>query len=428
MICAEYIWLGGDGPIDIRSKTKVLTEDMLKNNNIPEWNYDGSSTNQANSEKNTEIILRPVKYFRDPIRGSPHILVLCDTWVENVYIKPLNSDSQGDSNNINDFVKNHERVVHPSNTRYASNRIFNGYFFNSSLEQLSDDRLKAKLGNLDEQITQPWFGIEQEYFITHPLSYYYKDFKRKLDWIPAGMVGYKEKNIPVPKQGKYYCGNGAQWAIGRSVSETHLQWCIQAGLTISGVNAEVANSQWEYQIGPCTGIDASDQLIISRYILLRVGEYYGMGISFEPKLNLRLQNNLIRDDDKEKKAEEDEEWNGSGAHVNYSNKWIRKESIGLDYIYKTIEKMDQNHQFDIENYGEDNKLRMTGECETASYEKFTWGIGTRNTSVRIGNNTYKEGCGYFEDRRPSANCDPYTVTSLIHTRAIEAALDMLSNK
>ena len=31
---------------------------------------------------------------------------------------------------------------------------------------------------------------------------------------------------------------------------------IDAGIKISGTNAEVMPAQWEYQVGPCTGIES----------------------------------------------------------------------------------------------------------------------------------------------------------------------------
>jgi glutamine synthetase len=37
------------------------------------------------------------------------------------------------------------------------------------------------------------------------------------------------------------------------------------------------------QIGPCQGIEMGDHLIMSRYILMRVGELFGKVISFAPK-------------------------------------------------------------------------------------------------------------------------------------------------
>ena len=49
-----------------------------------------------------------------------------------------------------------------------------------------------------------------------------------------------------------------------------------AGINISGINGEVMPGQWEYQVGPCTGIDSPDQLIISRYLLIRVCEQFGV--------------------------------------------------------------------------------------------------------------------------------------------------------
>ena len=51
--------------------------------------------------------------------------------------------------------------------------------------------------------------------------------------------------------------------------------------------------------------------------------------------------------------------------------------------------------------------------ETASIHEFSWGVANRGASVRVGNDTAKAGKGYFEDRRPASNMDPYLVTSLI---------------
>ena len=55
-------------------------------------------------------------------------------------------------------------------------------------------------------------------------------------------------------------------------------------------------------------------------------------------------------------------------------------------------------------------MRLTGHHETSSMDVFSWGVGTRHTSVRIPNSVVKDGKGYFEDRRPASNCDPYLVS------------------
>ena len=52
---------------------------------------------------------------------------------------------------------------------------------------------------------------------------------------------------------------------------------------------------------------------------------------------------------------------------------------------------------------------MTGECETSDYKIFYWGVGDRGASIRIPQRVAMEGAGYFEDRRPCANIDPYKV-------------------
>lgn len=41
------------------------------------------------------------------------------------------------------------------------------------------------------------------------------------------------------------------------------------------------------------------------------------------------------------------------------------------------------------------------------------GVANRTASIRIPQNVADAGCGYFEDRRPASNCDPYAVASVI---------------
>jgi glutamine synthetase len=78
-----------------------------------------------------------------------------------------------------------------------------------------------------------------------------------------------------------------------------------------------------------------------------------------------------------------------------------------------MSKYEKRHNDHIKVYGSDNDKRLTGIHETAPLDKFSWGIGTRNTSIRIGNLVKKDGKGYFEDRRPASNMDPYEVASII---------------
>mmetsp|Transcript_29421 Transcript_29421/g.41013 ORF Transcript_29421/g.41013 Transcript_29421/m.41013 type:complete len:124 (+) Transcript_29421:1026-1397(+) len=76
-------------------------------------------------------------------------------------------------------------------------------------------------------------------------------------------------------------------------------------------------------------------------------------------------------------------------------------------------KLEMTHKKHISAYGEGNEERLTGKHETASMEQFSFGIADRGSSIRIPTETHKKGCGYFEDRRPAANCCPYIVTRLL---------------
>ena len=326
---AEYIWIGGNN--ELRSKCRVMDGyDRDSVSFYPDWNYDGSSTGQAIGS-DSEVIMKPRAVFKCPFRGGDNRMVLCDTYLPN-------------------------GQPHITNHRAGAVEIF--------------DR------KIEEE---PWFGLEQEYFL--------------IDLKTGKPLGCE---FSIPAQGQFYCGVGGGNALGREVVEEHLEKCLYAGLRVSGINAEVAPAQWEFQIGPSLGIEAADHLWMARYILNRVSEKYGVRVDLTPKLIKEI--------------------NGSGCHTNFSTKAMREgtaEKTGLELIDDAIMKLSKKHIEHMMIYGDGNKERMTGHHETASYDEFSFGRANRGRSVRIGNDTINNKKGYFEDRRPGSNCDPYLVTGKI---------------
>lgn len=333
-VLAEYVWVDAVG--NTRSKTRTLPTDRTKAvEDLPKWNFDGSSTDQAPGD-DSEVILRPVRIFRDPFRprsdGVDNILVMCDTYTPAG--EPL-----------------------PTNTRAVAEAQFSG-----------------------KEDEEPWFGLEQEFTLFN------LDEKTPLGWPKGGM--------PSRPQGPYYCSVGPENNFGRHVTESLYRACLYAGINISGTNGEVMPGQQEYQVGPCVGIDAGDQLMMSRYILQRVCEDFQVYCTLHPK------------------PITEGEWNGAGMHTNVSTKKMREEG-GLEDIKQAIYKLGAKHDEHIAIYGEGNDLRLTGAYETADINTFCYGVANRGASVRIGRDTEAEGKGYFEDRRPSSNADPYLVTGKI---------------
>ena len=103
-------------------------------------------------------------------------------------------------------------------------------------------------------------------------------------------------------------------------------------------------------------------------------------------------------------------------HTNFSAKAMREDG-GWDAIIEAIEELGKKHKEHIEVYGEGNARRLTGHHETASIHNFSYGVANRGASCRIPRDAEKERKGYFEDRRPAANSDPYVVTSKIFETA-----------
>jgi glutamine synthetase len=332
----EYIWLDGYTPEpNLRSKTKVLTSETEPElESLPIWNFDGSSTEQAEGNY-SDCLLKPVKIIRDPQRKNGY-LVLCE-------------------------VLNPDMTPHSSNTR-------------SSVKDNSN----------------MWVGFEQEYFI----------YDGELP------LGHTKGNMK--PQGEYYCGIGTDNVSGRNIVEHHLDVCLSAGLNLTGINAEVALGQWEFQVMGKGTLDSCDQLILCRYLLQRVAETYSVKIEYHPK---PLQG----------------DWNGSGLHTNFSNKKMR-EVGGKEYFDSILNVFELNHTKHIENYGSDNEYRLTGKHETQSIDKFSYGVSDRGSSIRIPQVTVNNGWkGYVEDRRPASNGDPYRIMKVISESVNQAEANLSFN-
>lgn len=284
--------------------------------------------------KSSDCVLRPVFSCPDPIRGGESLLVMCDVMLP-------------------------EGGPHPTNRRVALAEV---------AERFADQ--------------EPLFGIEQEYTL----------FKG------SRPLGFPDNaGFPGP-QGPYYCGVGSDDIYGRQLVEAHLDACLTAGLTISGINAEVMPGQWEFQVGPLPPLEVSDQLWVARWLLHRLGEEYGISVTLDPK--------PVRGD-----------WNGAGAHTNFSTNTMRER---YDAVITAAEALGKHADEHVAHYGEGIEHRLTGQHETAPWDRFSYGVSDRGASVRIPWQVEKDRRGYLEDRRPNANCDPYVVTRLITQTCGEA--------
>jgi glutamine synthetase len=323
----EYIWLDGYRPDpNLRSKTKVLKEEFQYPWQLPEWSFDGSSTQQADGHS-SDCLIKPVRMIKDPQRKNA-FLVMCE-------------------------------VLNPDRTPHISNR-------RAKLNEYSND-------------SDFWWGFEQEYTLINPKT--------------NRPVGFPENGYP-EGQGMYYCSVGHGHVEARQLVEEHLDACLESGLDVTGINAEVLLGQWEFQLFGKGAQQASDDLWLARYLLNRLSEKYSLKIELHPK---PVKGN----------------WNGSGCHVNFSNTKMRDEG-GREYFTSICEALRKNHDEHILAYGSNNDERLTGHHETADINTFSYGLSDRGASIRIPISVpLNDWKGYLEDRRPASNMDPYRVTRKI---------------
>jgi glutamine synthetase len=323
----EYIWLDGYQPVpNLRSKTKIASfEAAPALEQLPMWNFDGSSTRQAEGSS-SDCLLQPVAVFPDPARKDA-MLVMCEVLLPN-------------------------GTPHPSNSRAT----------------IPDD-------------PGTWFGFEQEYFL-------YKG---------GAPLGFPEAGFPAP-QGEYYTGVGFKNVgdVARQIVDEHIDLCLEAGINLEGINAEVAKGQWEFQIFGKGSKRAADEVWIARYLLLRLCEQYGVDINFHPK-----------------PLGTEHDWNGSGMHTNFSTEHMR-EVGGEEYFEALMAAFAEEREQHIAVYGPDNHMRLTGLHETAAIDEFTYGVADRGASIRIPHSFVADGYrGYLEDRRPNSLGDPYSIAGRI---------------
>lgn len=336
---ATYIWIDGATPTQkLRCKTRIISHPEGRMT-INDFPEWGfdGSSTYQAQGHDSDLILKPICFVNDPILSGQNYLVLCE-------------------------VMNPDHTPHPSNKRAELERLM--VTVNSKF--------------------QPWIGFEQEYTLFNG----------------ATPLGWPDRGYPAP-QGPFYCGVGADECFGRNVVEDHTQACLDAGLMIFGINAEVMPGQWEFQIGyrgiegeSADPITVSDHLWIARWLLYRVGEDYGVTATLDPK--------PIKGD-----------WNGAGKHTNFSTKAMRDPSTGIAAINKAIKALEKRHNDHIKVYGHGLEERLTGKHETAHITDFSSGVGNRGASIRIPRAVEIDGQGYFEDRRPGANANPYEVSSAL---------------
>ncbi|KAG2483515.1 hypothetical protein HYH03_017622 [Edaphochlamys debaryana] len=401
-VMAEYIWIM-TGTGQLRSKTKVLDTKPATPEEAPVMVVESNPGGQT-AEPNLELFLKPRKLFRDPFRGGDHILVLCDAFVAG------------------EVGATSATVLHPSesNSRVACENVM-------------------KVAQKEE----PVFAVEQEYAIIHPAyptkvplgprrpsvsrnssnhssrrnsyvscshrSGVSKSSNHGAKPAPAAMVAAAAAaaGIPCPvPDPDMMCGGGkpetsaAQQKAARVLADAHLRCCLFAGVKVTGADVHSLDGLHSYKIGPSQGVDLGDDLWTSRYLLKRVAEDHGQHVSWEPD-SMPFERPL-------------------GCYYKYSTSATRASGPGLSAIEQQLVRLQATHVQHQVAYNDGRIDRLSSDAAA-----FTHAVGSGNASIVVPSLTFLQQGGYYTDRRPPSDADPYKVALLLAATTMDIPLPKL---
>jgi len=217
------------------------------------------------------------------------------------------------------------------------------------------------------------FGFEQEYIL--------------LDVNTGRPVGYPQSSFNEPvNRNDNYCGVGPHRVSHRSLVEEHLDACINTGIGIIGVNAELTMGQWEYQINhEGTPENSCDDLIVSRYLLERISEKYNVMVCY----NTRVK-----------------EYHLPFCHINFSTKQMEN-GVDSEIVKNLSLILNHDNLKHLEAFGGDMD-RFNGSKYVPSINNCDIGVNDKTTSIN-----FVKDKNYFEDRRPPATVDPYKACKIL---------------
>jgi hypothetical protein len=220
--------------------------------------------------------------------------------------------------------------------------------------------------------------------------------------------------------------------LGRDVAELHMQACLAAGISYCGSHNS-SSHQWAYKIGPCNGIEAADQLCISRFLLGRLAEHSGTVIAYDYDCT-----------------------DGRTLHANkctisFSTATSRDPISGLSEVQCMMERLHSSHlqhalcfteppavghtsggswhsardAFGVADSPKKtpdapagaNSASSLGSGGSAFSAAFTVGVGNKHASIMVPTSTLINRCGPILDRRPPASSDPYLAIMLLVSSA-----------
>lgn len=223
-----YIWIDGSSPTQtLRSKVKIVPHDKekLSLKDLPQWNFDGSSTYQA-SGHDSDLILQAVCILNDPIIGARNYLALCE-------------------------------VLNPDGTPHESNK-------------------RAKLVDIMEKVGKakdPWIGFEQEYTLFHgqqPLGWPERGYPAPQGPFYCGVGADEVFGRDLVEEHAQACLDAGIMLYGTNAEVMPGQWEFQIGYR--GIETESADP-----------VTVSDHLWVARWLLYRLGENYDISAKLHPK-------------------------------------------------------------------------------------------------------------------------------------------------
>ncbi|MEW5317379.1 MAG: hypothetical protein WDW38_008679 [Sanguina aurantia] len=409
-ILAEYLWLSGNGT-QLRSQTRIVTPSM----GYVEGQLPAEAFPMTVVQDGMQVFLKPRRVFKDPFRGGEHVLVMCDTFqVQGSDMVGLGSGTPVPASLVATASNHRVHCAAMMEAAEAEQPVF-------SVEQQYEVHRPGPDDSSDEDHGGDAAGLraqspDSSHTGCDTLHTRARQQRRQQSADHQSQRGKRQASSGLGhNRDRTAYRNPPQQTTSSDLCEAHQQHCLSAGMQVTGKLHTGRASTLSYTIGPCGGVELGDQLLASRYTLLRLAEQLDLRVTFESLGQACTPSGWSSRALAPVQQQQQEQQQRThmrqplSCFLHYSTALSRHPSVGLLVLQLYATKLQgAEDQCSLAHGGGQQQATHShhpspaSACEATAYRS--------KLRVSLPEASLWRGCGHLVDHRPAATADPYLAT------------------